>query len=135
MRNGKKVSKKRIYLGCNLSKLELSKKEVEADKKLLKKSKEKQNKEFEGMKKKIIKVLKKYGIKRAGLFGSFVRGEQKKKSDVDILIQPIKGMGLDFVGLKLELEEVLERKVDLVSYNYIHPYLEKKVLDSEVKII
>ena len=95
----------------------------------------KENKELQKLKSKIVKVLKAYGIKRAGIFGSYARGEQKKKSDIDILIQPTKGMGLEFVGLALELEEKLGRKVDLVTYNYIHPLIKEEVLKEEIRII
>jgi len=92
--------------------------------------------DIEDMKKKIRKILKKYGIVRAGIFGSYARGEQKKNSDVDILIQPTKDMSLlDFVHVKHELEDILGKKVDLVSYKYIHPYLKEKILESEVNII
>ncbi len=88
------------------------------------------------IKPKIVRILRRQGIKKAGIFGSYVRGEQKKKSDIDILIQPAKDMSLlDFSGLKIELEEVLNIKVDLVSYKYIHPYLKKRILESEVRII
>jgi uncharacterized protein len=95
----------------------------------------KNNQELMKMKPKIVKVLKKYGIKKAGIFGSYARGEQKKKSDVDILVRPKKGMGLEFVGIKLELEEKLGKKVDLVTYRSLHPYLKKSILSSEVKIL
>ena len=92
--------------------------------------------DIEDMKKKIRKILKKCGIVRAGIFGSYARGEQKKNSDVDILIQPTKDMSLlDFVHVKHELEDILGKKVDLVSYKYIHPYLKEKILESEVNII
>ena len=136
VRKGKKVSKKRVYLGYGLSDLELSKKEKIADKQLLSKKINQTNKEIEKIKSKIIKILKKYKIKRAGLFGSYVKGEQKKNSDIDILIQPAKNTSLlDLSGLKIELEKPLGKKVDLVSYKYIHPYLKKKILESEIKII
>lgn len=87
------------------------------------------------IKKPILKVLKKHGIKKAGIFGSFVRGEEKENSDIDILIQPTKGMGLEFVGVKLELEDELGRRIDLVSYKGIHPLLKKQILKEEVRII
>ena len=91
---------------------------------------------LEDMKKKIRKILKKYGIVRAGIFGSYARGEQKKNSDVDLLIQPTKDMSLlDLSGLKIELEEILGKKVDLVSYKYIHPKLKERILNSEVSIL
>jgi|SRR3989344_3857041 len=96
----------------------------------------KQTNELKILKTKIVRILKKYGIKKAGLFGSYARGEQRKTSDIDILIQPTIDMSLlDFSGLKIELEESLNRKVDLVSYKYIHPYLKKEILESEVRII
>ncbi|MEK6933177.1 MAG: nucleotidyltransferase family protein [Nanoarchaeota archaeon] len=87
------------------------------------------------IKPKIIKILKKYGVKKASLFGSYVRGEQRRNSDIDILIEPPKGMGLEFVGMALDLEEGLKRKVDLVTYKGINPHLKKYILEDEVKII
>ena len=130
-----KVTKKRKYLGVNLSKKEVQKKATEADKKLnLQKNKE--TKDFKKIKTKIIKILKQDNIKKAGIFGSYAEGKQKKNSDIDILIQPTKDMSLlDLSGLKIKLRIALGKKVDLVSYNYIHPYLKRKILESEVKII
>ena len=94
------------------------------------------NPDLKKLKPKIVKILKKHGIKKAGVFGSYARGDQKKNSDIDILVQPSKNMSLlDFSGLKIELEDALNVKVDLVSYNYIHPYLKNRILESEVRII
>ena len=59
IRKGDKISKKRVYLGANLSNLELLNKEKAADKKLLSKKKEKINKEIENIKSKIVPILKK----------------------------------------------------------------------------
>jgi uncharacterized protein len=99
------------------------------------KMKSKKNDEISGIKKKIIPILRKNDVVRAGIFGSYARGEAKKKSDIDIIIQPPRGMGLGFVGMKLELEEKLGKKVDLLTYNSISPYLKKYILDDEVRII
>ncbi|MEM7827035.1 MAG: nucleotidyltransferase domain-containing protein [Candidatus Aenigmatarchaeota archaeon] len=64
------------------------------------------------VKRKTLPILKKYGVVKAGLFGSFVRGEAKKKSDIDILVDlPKERSLLDLVGLKLELEEALKRRL------------------------
>ena len=71
---------------------------------------------------KIVSILKKNGVTKAAIFGSYARGDAKKNSDIDILIKPPTGIGLGFVGIKLELEEKLGRKVDLLTYNSIHPY-------------
>jgi len=99
------------------------------------KATQKTNPELKKLKPTIVKILKANGIKKAGIFGSFARGEQKKRSDIDILIQPAKGMGLKFIGLGLELEKKLGRKVDLLTYKSIHPYLKNQILSDEVRII
>ncbi len=92
--------------------------------------------EFNRLKPKIIKILKQNGIKKAGIFGSYARGEQKKRSDVDILARIPKKVNLfDFIGIKQELEDVLNKKVDLVDYKCIRPELKKSILSNEVRII
>ena len=95
----------------------------------------KNNKQILNIKKKIIPVLRKYKIKKAGVFGSYARGDSKKKSDVDILVQPPKGMGLEFIGMGLELEEKLKKRVDLVTYKGMSPYLKKYILKDEIRIL
>ena len=50
-----------------------------------------------------IPILKRNGIKKAGIFGSYARGEARKKSDIDILVQPPKGMGFQFASLEITL--------------------------------
>lgn len=64
-------------------------------------------------------------IKRAFLFGSFTRGEADDNSDVDILVELdyTKHIGIGFVKIKQQLEEVLHKKVDLVSENSISRHL------------
>ena len=132
IREGKKFRKQRIYLGVNLTKDNLEKKEAQADKKLIQ---EKVNKTLNQIKPKIIPILKKNNIKKAGIFGSYAKGEQRKNSDIDILVEPPKGIGFRFAGIEIELEKKLGRKVDLVTYKYISPYIKKQVLNEEVRII
>jgi len=132
IRNGKKFKKERIYLGVNLSGQELSRKENRADETLLK---DRVNRDLERIKPQIIRILKKNRIKRAGIFGSYARGEQKMGSDIDILVQPPKNTGFAFAGIEAELEKKLKRKVDLVSYNGISPYLKDRILKHEVRIL
>jgi predicted nucleotidyltransferase len=86
-------------------------------------------------KKQIIKILKAHGIKKAGIFGSYARGEQTKNSDVDILIELPRPMGFDFVQISFDLEKGIKRKVDLVTYNSLHPLLKKSILLEEKRII
>lgn len=84
---------------------------------------------------KIIPVLKSEGVLKAALFGSVVRVEAGKRSDVDLLVEldDYKSL-LDLVGLKLNLEEKLGRKVDIVEYAAIKPILRDIILN-EQKII
>jgi predicted nucleotidyltransferase len=62
-----------------------------------------------------------------GLFGSIVREEATAKSDIDILVEFEKPIGLDFVTLAGELEEILVFKVDLVTPNAIKPRMMKYI--------
>ena len=90
----------------------------------------------EEIKRKIIPILQHYGAKRAGLFGSCIRGKLKPDSDIDILVEIDKDITLlDFVGLKLEIEEALGRKVDLVEYDAIKPLLKDRILSEQVVIL
>lgn len=94
------------------------------------------NMELEGLKNKIIPILERYEVKKAAVFGSFVRGEQKEDSDVDILVE-FKGKKslLDLAGLKIELEETLKRKVDVLTYNSLHPLLRDRILQEQKVIL
>ena len=88
------------------------------------------------IKKRIKPILKRHNVKKAAFFGSYARGEEKKKSDIDILIE-YKGNNkslFDFVGLKLDLEEKLNKKVDLVEYSAIRPRIKDRVLKEQLFI-
>ena len=92
--------------------------------------------ELEDIKYKIIPILKRYDVKRAALFGSFVRGEQREDSDIDILVEFKDGKSLlDLAGLKIELEEALGRKVDVLTDNSLHPLLRDKILQEQKVIL
>ena len=85
---------------------------------------------------KIIPILKKYGVLRASLFGSVVRGDTHKNSDVDILVKVPKNKSLfDMMDIQFELEDALKKKVDLVEYDYIKPRLKSQILGEQVQII
>ena len=92
---------------------------------------------LEEIKEKIVPILKRYGIKKAGVFGSLVRGEAREDSDLDILVEIERDdiSLLDFVGIKLELEEALDRRVDLVEYCTIKPLIRERILREEVPIL
>lgn len=92
--------------------------------------------DIEEIKRKILPILQPYGVKKIGLFGSCVRGKIREDSDIDILVEIDKDISLlDFVGLKLEIEEALGRKVDLVEYNTIKPLLRERILKEQVVIL
>ncbi len=81
-------------------------------------------------------TLKKYGVKKASLFGSYSRGDETNSSDIDILIEPPSNMGLfTFVRLKSDLENVLHKKVDLTTFNSISRYLKKYILAEQKQIL
>lgn len=84
----------------------------------------------------IVPLLKKHGVKRAGLFGSVARGDAGEKSDVDVLVELRKDISLlDFIGIEHELEDSLGRSVDLVEYHLLKPRIKDKILSQEVRII
>src|SRR3989344_3207195 len=95
-----------------------------------------QNKSIEEIKQKVIPLLKEYKIIKAGIFWSYARGENKKRSDVDILVETAKGMDLlEFIHLKLMLQKAIKRKVDLVEYKLIRREIKKQVLNDEIRIL
>lgn len=73
---------------------------------------------------------------KAYLFGSYARGEAKRGSDVDILVELDyeKPIGLMFVQMKFDLEDLLRKEVDLVSANAVSDLL-KPIIDQEKKLI
>ncbi len=93
--------------------------------------------QLEELKRTIVPILKRNGVVKAGIFGSYARGEATKKSDVDILIKvKAKKFSLfDLAGLEIELEEKLGKKVDLLTYNSIHPLLKERILKEEVPVL
>lgn len=89
------------------------------------------------IKKRIAPILKRHAVKKASIFGSFARGEAKSRSDVDLLIEyktEEKSL-FDLVNLKTELEEVLGRKVDIVTFNSIYWRLRDQILSEQVVIL
>ena len=78
-----------------------------------------------------------YNVSQIGIFGSYIRGEQREKSDVDILVEfeeAAKLSLLDVIGLEIELSDLLGVKVDLVEKKSLKPYLGKHILKEVVNI-
>lgn len=82
-------------------------------------------------------VVQKYRVSEIGIFGSFVRGEQKRRSDIDILVEftprNIPGL-LKLIEMELYLEKLLKKRVDLVIKTGIRPELKKGILKEVVYI-
>ena len=90
---------------------------------------------LEEIKKKVRPILEKYGIQKAGVFGSTARGEAEIY-DVDLLVKIDQKISLlDFIGIQQELEDELDMKVDLVEYASLKPALKEDILKEEVPVI
>ncbi len=76
-------------------------------------------------------ALKRFGVKSIGVFGSVARGEADADSDIDILVDYAEGTStglFEFLDLKEHLETLLERPVDLVTPEALHPMLRDDIL-------
>jgi len=78
---------------------------------------------------------KEFGITRIGIFGSLARGEATDASDVDVVVELERPDLLLLVGIKQELEELLQRPVDVVQYReQMNPFLKKRILRDAVYV-
>lgn len=66
-------------------------------------------------------LFDKYGLKVLAIFGSYARNQQNDNSDIDILVEFEKPVGIEFIDLAQDLESILNEKVDLVSKNGLKP--------------
>jgi predicted nucleotidyltransferase len=74
-----------------------------------------------------LRLTEKYGLSLLAIFGSYGRGQQTETSDIDILVDFQKPIGVEFIDLANELEKLLKAKVDLVSKNGIRPQYLKQI--------
>jgi len=85
---------------------------------------------------KAIIVFERYNVNKAAVFGSCARGEMQRGSDIDILVDISSyTSGLAFVELKRKPENLLKRKVDLISFNSLNYSDKKNEILSEAKVI
>ncbi|MBU2542154.1 nucleotidyltransferase domain-containing protein [Patescibacteria group bacterium] len=81
-------------------------------------------------------VLRQHNIKQAFVFGSYARGEQKKNSDLDLLIDPPKGMSLfDLLDLEQNLRDKLGIDVDVVTRRSVNAFLKPYIKKDQIKIL
>ena len=77
----------------------------------------------------ILRIAAKYGAYNVRIFGSIVRGEADQESDVDILVDLEPGRSLlDLGGLLMELQALLQRRVDVVTERGLRPRIRDRVL-------
>lgn len=91
-------------------------------------------------KERIIEKIRAYliskNIKKASLFGSFIREDFKEKSDIDILIEPYDGMTLfDLIRLQNGLKRKIKRRIDLCEYDGLRPIISEEIIKSSLQII
>lgn len=81
-------------------------------------------------------VLKRHGVVRASLFGSVARGDDTPESDLDFLVEFEAGRTLlDLSGLRLDLQDLLGREVDVATPGSLHPKLKSHILAEQVEIL
>jgi uncharacterized protein len=83
----------------------------------------------------ILRLAAQHGARNVRLFGSVARGEARADSDVDILVAMEKGRNLlDLVGFWQDVEDLLGRKVDVISDGGVSPYLQARILSEAVPL-
>lgn len=88
------------------------------------------------VKQKIVLILKRHQVSRAAIFGSQVTGGATENSDLDILVEFEGNKSLlDLVALKLDLEDEVNMKVDVLTYRSLHPLIKDRVLKEEVRVL
>ena len=78
------------------------------------------------------RAIKAYGVRSLGLFGSYARGEQKRRSDVDFVVEFERKSFDAYMDLQAYLEDLFERRVELVISDSIKPRLRKTILREAV---
>ncbi len=80
--------------------------------------------------------LERYKVNSLSLFGSFAKGIENKKSDIDLLVSFQSPVGLfEFIQLREHLETVLDSPIDLVTKESLHPHLKDKILKETIHVI
>jgi predicted nucleotidyltransferase len=75
----------------------------------------------------ILRIAARHGARTVGVFGSVARGDDRSDSDIDLDVEMEDGRSLDLVGLEQELEELLRRKVDVVTDASSHALLRSRI--------
>ena len=79
-------------------------------------------------------LKRRFKVSRIGIFGSYARGQEKRASDVDVLVELSEPIGLELVALKSYLEKALGCEVDLVTVKALRPSMRKEILAEVVYV-
>jgi predicted nucleotidyltransferase len=83
----------------------------------------------------ILDIARRHGARRVQVFGSLARDESGRDSDVDFLIELEPGKTLlDIIAMKQDLEDLLERKVDVVTERAVSPYIRDEILAQAISL-
>ena len=83
----------------------------------------------------ILSIASKYGARKVRVFGSIARGEGKRDSDLDLLVELEPGRSLlDIIAIKQDLEDLLDTKVDVVTEAAVSPYIRDEVLRQAISL-
>ena len=81
-------------------------------------------------------ILTRYGVLRAGVFGSYAHEDATSHSDLDLLVElPAGSSLLDLVGLQFDLSEELGVEVDANTYRAVHPMIRDQILRDEIRVL
>jgi len=78
-----------------------------------------------------------YPIEKAWVFGSYARGEETRKSDLDVMVRFDKSATitlLDYAGIMIDLENLLHKKVDLVEEGYLRPWAQESAEQDKILV-
>lgn len=94
---------------------------------------------FESLRDAVLPILKPYGLKRLAVFGSYARDDDTPDSDIDLLVEfedpPRQHLGVfQWVGLEIEMEGRLGRKVDLVDAEAVKPRL-RPYIEQDLRVL
>jgi len=83
----------------------------------------------------IFTIARQYGARNVRIFGSIARGEGKRDSDLDVLVDLEPGRSLlDIIAIKQDLEDLLNTKVDVVTEAAVSPYIRDEVLRQAISL-
>jgi hypothetical protein len=83
----------------------------------------------------VVPVLKGFGVKKIGIFGSYAKGKANSRSDIDLLvILPDKFDLLSYLNIESKLKETFKKEIDILDYRCIPTYMKDAILDGSITV-